>query len=137
MYFALMGLSVQLEKCLKALPDKNCPEILYALRVKSAVVTGNYVQVFRLRVRGPFMTSYLLDIFAPRLRKSAVAAMCQSYLPSVPITYVRKVLDFVTETECVDYLKTLGCAVDDQGMRCKESLEGLREAGVLVGASSR
>jgi hypothetical protein len=137
MYFALIGLSVQLEKCLKALPDKSSPEIQYALKVKSALVTGNYVQIFRLRQRGPFMTAYLLDIFAPRLRKAAVASMCQAYLPAVPLGYVRKALDFVTEAECVDYLKTLGCVVDEDTLRSKESLEGLREAGVLVGASTR
>ena len=136
MYFALMQLNIQLEKCLKALPDKTCQEIQFALKVKTAVITGNYLQLFRLRQRGPFMTSYLLDIFVPRLRKTAVANMCQSYKPTLPLVYVRKTLDFVTEQECVEYLKQLGCVIDETCILCKESLDGLRESGVLVGSTS-
>ena len=80
MYYTLQNLFLQLEKSLKALSqsEKKTQEIKQALVLKSAVVLGNYHQVFQLRPSLSHCGPHLLDIFTPKLRALSLLKICKA-----------------------------------------------------------
>lgn len=58
--------------------DKKKPGVKHALKVRSALASGNYHQFFRLYDEAPFMGPYLLDMFIERERLAALAAICRT-----------------------------------------------------------
>lgn len=108
---------------------KNDKAVKHALAVRRAVTTGNYVMFFGLYRTAPNLNSCLMDLFVDKMRYKAVNCMCRSYRPTVPVSYVAKVLGFAYASsvnggseekdsvgleECVDWLKAHGaCLVAD------------------------
>ena len=58
--------------------DKQKPGVQHALKVRSALASGNYHKFFRLYDETPFMGGYLLDMFIERERLSAMAVICKT-----------------------------------------------------------
>jgi len=58
--------------------DKQMPAVQHALRVRSALASGNYHRFFRLYEDAPFMGGYLLDMIIQRERLAAMAAICKA-----------------------------------------------------------
>ena len=58
--------------------DKQKPGVQHALKVRSALASGNYHKFFRLYDEAPFMGPYLLDMFVQRERLAAMAAICKT-----------------------------------------------------------
>lgn len=58
--------------------DKRKEGVMHALRVRSALASGNYHKFFRLYQETPSMGGYLLDLIIQRERLAALAAMCRS-----------------------------------------------------------
>jgi SAC3 family protein LENG8/THP3 len=80
MYYTLQHLYIQLEKCLKTLTptEKKTQEIKQAMNLKTAIVLGNYHQVFQLRPNLPHCGPHLLDIFVPKLRVLSLIKICKA-----------------------------------------------------------
>uniref|UniRef100_A0ACD5TCY9 Uncharacterized protein n=2 Tax=Avena sativa TaxID=4498 RepID=A0ACD5TCY9_AVESA len=101
--------------------------VKHALAVHSAVSSGNYVMFFKLYKKAPGLNSCLMDLYVERMRFEAIKCMSKSYRPTVPVSYVARVLGFtrvveVCESkvadgleECEEWLKTHGAvlAVDE------------------------
>lgn len=60
------------------LADKQHPAVLHALKVRSALATGNYHKFFSLYDDPPNMGGYLMDMFVTRERVAAVASICRA-----------------------------------------------------------
>ena len=58
--------------------DKQKSGVQHALKVRSALASGNYHRFFRLYDDAPFMGPYLLDMFIQRERLAAMAAICRT-----------------------------------------------------------
>jgi len=54
--------------------------ISFALNLSSACVENNYKRFFKLYKEAPRMASYLIDLFVPRIRKSAINTMIKAYV---------------------------------------------------------
>ena len=80
MYYTLQHLYIQLEKCLKTLTasERKSQEIKQAMDFKSAVILGNYHQVFQLRPILSHCGAHLLDIFLPKLRALSLLKICKA-----------------------------------------------------------
>ena len=58
--------------------DKQRPGVRHALKVRSALASGNYHRFFRLFDETPFMGGYILDMFVHRERLAGMAAICRA-----------------------------------------------------------
>ncbi|ORZ18974.1 SAC3/GANP/Nin1/mts3/eIF-3 p25 family-domain-containing protein [Absidia repens] len=66
----------------------------HALKVRSALATGNYHQLFRLYEEAPNMGGYLMDQFIERERIQALLVLCKSYQMGIPVDFVLQELGF-------------------------------------------
>ena len=80
MYFTLQHLYIQLEKCLKTLTasERKSQEVKQAMEFKSAIILGNYHQVFQIRPNLTHCGPFLLDIFLPKLRALSLLKICKA-----------------------------------------------------------
>lgn len=96
--------------------EKSEP-ISHALKVRSAVYTGNFDLFFKLYNNSPNMGKNLLSHMADRQRVNAVSLICKSFRPSIPLHYLAKHLGFVSrcddtsdvengEKECFEWLES-------------------------------
>ncbi|XP_059317628.1 SAC3 family protein A isoform X2 [Lycium ferocissimum] len=98
--------------------------VKHALSVRAAVSSGNYVAYFRLYKTAPNLNTYLMDLYADKMRYAAVRCMSRSNRPTVPVTYIAQVLGFTSvlstaeESEdtdgvedCVEWLKAHGACL--------------------------
>ncbi|KAI7401669.1 hypothetical protein KC336_g14605 [Hortaea werneckii] len=100
--------------------DKQMPAVRYALKVRSALASGNYHKFFRLYNDTPYMGGYLLDMIIERERIAAMAAICRAYKPDVSLHFLTNELAFesgeevdpsdpdAAPRECLDFLCTHG-----------------------------
>ena len=68
--------------------ERNRKATKYALQIRKAIITGNYIKYFQLCVKPPSKTmiSYLLIHFHARVRSRGIAAMAAAYGPGQPAT---------------------------------------------------
>ncbi|CAA3027075.1 Hypothetical predicted protein [Olea europaea subsp. europaea] len=108
---------------------KKDEAVKHALSVRAAMTSGNYVMFFRLYKTAPNLNSYLMDLYAEKMRYAAIRCMSRSYRPTVPVSYIAQILGFAnllltTEEsdekdvdgveECVEWLKAHGgCLTSD------------------------
>ncbi|XP_057981811.1 SAC3 family protein A [Malania oleifera] len=108
---------------------KKDEAVKHALAVRAAVTSGNYVMFFRLYKTAPNLNTCLMDLYVEKMRYAAVRCMSRSYRPMVPVSYIAKVLGFISVLspvegsevrdadgleECVEWLKAHGaCLVGD------------------------
>ncbi|PSS33457.1 SAC3 family protein like [Actinidia chinensis var. chinensis] len=108
---------------------KKSEPVKHALAVHAAVNSGNYVLFFRLYKTAPNLNTCLMDLYVEKMRYTAVKCVSRSYRPTVPVSYIARVLGFTkalpklgtTEEndssgleECVEWLKAHGaCLVSD------------------------
>ncbi|KAK5119552.1 hypothetical protein LTR85_007380 [Meristemomyces frigidus] len=74
--------------------DKQMPGVQHALKVRSALASGNYHKFFRLYNDTPFMGGYLLDMIIQRERIAAMASICRAYKPDVSLHFLAQELAF-------------------------------------------
>ncbi|KAK4544101.1 hypothetical protein LTR36_004599 [Oleoguttula mirabilis] len=95
--------------------DKQMPAVEHALKVRSALASGNYHKFFRLYQDTPFMGAYLLDMIIQRERIAAMAVICRVYKPDVSLHFLAQELAFHGEEsdtsdpdagprQCLDFL---------------------------------
>ena len=79
-YFTLQHLFIQLEKCLKNLTEdeKKSSEIKQAMSLNSALLQGNYHQVFQIRPNLLHFGPFLFDIFVPKIRALSLVKICKA-----------------------------------------------------------
>ncbi|KAK3116819.1 hypothetical protein LTR53_002454 [Teratosphaeriaceae sp. CCFEE 6253] len=82
--------------------DKRKKGVQHALRVRSALASGNYHNFFRLYLDTPFMGGYLLDMIIQRERIAAMAAICRAYKPDVSLTFLAQELAFFGDEDMTD-----------------------------------
>ncbi|KAL9688559.1 hypothetical protein QQ045_032982 [Rhodiola kirilowii] len=101
---------------------KKDEAVKHALAVRAAVTSGNYVLFFKLYNTAPKLHACLIDIYIEKMRFWAVKCMSRSYRPTVPVSYISRVLGFgsVIPTpevdsndcggidECIEWLKAHG-----------------------------
>ncbi|KAM7266006.1 hypothetical protein ACFE04_003689 [Oxalis oulophora] len=123
--------------------------VKHALAVRAAVASGNYVVFFRLYKTAPNLNTCLMgqcfrniilhhfiwlqllpvvilkelylitDLHVEKMRYKAVSWMARSYRPTVPVSYIARLLGFSDEdsdgvNECIEWLKAHGaCLVPD------------------------
>lgn len=83
--------------------------IAHALSVRKAMACANYPRIFRLYMEAPNMSGYLMDNFVDRERISALAIICKSYRPTLPLDQdCAKVLGFADVEELKEFLIRIG-----------------------------
>lgn len=100
----------------------------HALKVRSAIAIGNYSQLFQLYSTAPNMGAYLMDLFIPRERSSALNIMLKAYRPSLSISCLSKILTFSSEKECRTWLINElgnGSCVSNNIIDCKSALASI------------
>ncbi|CAN6359817.1 unnamed protein product [Urochloa humidicola] len=98
--------------------SKQDAAVKHALAVHAAVLSGNYVQFFKLYKKAPNLNSCLMDLYVERMRFEAMKCMSRSYRPTIPVGYVAQILGFLrTDSE--------GCTADgDDGLEgCEKWLK--------------
>uniref|UniRef100_A0A7N0UCR1 PCI domain-containing protein n=1 Tax=Kalanchoe fedtschenkoi TaxID=63787 RepID=A0A7N0UCR1_KALFE len=99
--------------------------VRHALAVRTAVTSENYVLFFKLYQAAPKLHACLMDIYVEKMRFAAIKCMSRSYRPTVPVSYISRVLGFgsVTSTpeadsndsrgieECIEWLKAHGAVL--------------------------
>jgi hypothetical protein len=109
--------------------DKEELPIKHALKVRSALATGNYHQFFRLYLDTPNMGAYLMDMFVVRERLVALCSICRVYKPDVPIRFITEELGFESDGDAAQFI------LDRNGEHLLEEKEnGLR---VLTGKAGQ
>ena len=98
--------------------------VAHALKVHSAVAIGNYSHLFRLYNEAPNMGAYLIDLFVPRERYSALLTILKAYRPTISISFITKTLAFSSEDECKTWLSNEldGFNALDKVLDCKAIL---------------
>ncbi|XP_065212118.1 leukocyte receptor cluster member 8 homolog [Planococcus citri] len=102
--------------------DDAC--VSFALKLSSACTANNYKLFFKLYKQAPRMASYLIDLFVPRIRKSAVTTMIKAYRPYLPVSYIKDILGFESDTQCAAFLKEMDVIFSDDELSkidCKAS----------------
>uniref|UniRef100_A0A7N0V577 PCI domain-containing protein n=1 Tax=Kalanchoe fedtschenkoi TaxID=63787 RepID=A0A7N0V577_KALFE len=108
--------------CIEAKKDEA---VKHALAVRAAVTSGNYVLFFKLYKSAPKFHACLMDIYVEKMRFAAVKCMSRSYRPTVPVSYISRVLGFSKFTsmpevdsndsvgieECIEWLKAHGAVL--------------------------
>lgn len=81
--------------------EQSANEVVsHALKVRSAAALGNYSRLFQLYNEAPNMGAYLMDLFVPRERKTALNTILKAYRPTVSISFICKTLAFPAENDC-------------------------------------
>ncbi|KAL3652022.1 hypothetical protein CASFOL_001703 [Castilleja foliolosa] len=108
---------------------KKDKAVKHALSVRSAVTSGNYVMFFRLYRTAPNLNTFLMDLYAEKMRYAAVKCITRSYRPTVPVSYLSQILGFANALptsegdgkeldgveECLEWLKAHGaCIISDR-----------------------
>ncbi|KAJ6350158.1 hypothetical protein OIU78_006349 [Salix suchowensis] len=109
--------------------SKKDKAVKHALAVRAAVTSGNYVMFFRLYEDAPNLNSCLMDLYVEKMRYRAVSCMSRSYRPTIPVSYIARVLGFCRTSdgndedsdgsglvECLEWMKAHGaCLASDDG----------------------
>ncbi|KAJ0259535.1 SAC3 family protein A [Hirschfeldia incana] len=103
---------------------KKDEAVRHALSVRAAVTSGNYVLFFRLYKTAPNMNSCLMDLYVEKMRYKAVTFMSRSCRPTIPVSYLARVLGFTGTSsegagekeidgmdECSEWLKAHGASL--------------------------
>lgn len=84
--------------------EKKDPAVKHALDVRCALALGNYHRFFRLYLDTPNMGAYLMDMFVDRERLAALAKICRTYKPDVPLRFLTEELAFESDPETAQFL---------------------------------
>ncbi|KAJ3669159.1 hypothetical protein LUZ60_011109 [Juncus effusus] len=80
-----------------SIESKEDEAVKHALKVRSAVSSGNYVLFFRLYKSAPNLNTSLMDLYVEKMRFEAVKSMAKAYRPNLPVRYVNQVLGFLKD----------------------------------------
>ncbi len=95
------------------------PATLHALRVRSAIATGDYVAFFGGYASAPNLSSYLIDLFIDRERVITLKKLTRAVKPTLPITLIAQRCGFTHTT-----------GQDDEAV--KEASAWVRGLGVVI-----
>lgn len=110
--------------------------VQHALKVKTAMMTRNYVELFALYRAAPLMSGYVMDSFVGRERVLALCKLTRSFRPTIPFETISQWLGFEGDDECSEWMGELGVGqfVGPKGLSSKEAYpvaEGLRQQAFL------
>ncbi|KAF7198470.1 THP3-like C2A9.11c [Pseudocercospora fuligena] len=101
--------------------DKKGPYVQHALKVRSALASGNYHKFFKLydEANDRAMVPYLMDMFVERERLAAMAVISRAYKPDISSKFLAKELAFSVDDEesvfeadhirnCLDFITRYG-----------------------------
>lgn len=114
----------------------NYEPVQHALKVKTAMMTRNFVELFQLYRTAPLMSGYVMDSFVGRERILALCKLTRSFRPTIPFETVSEWLGFESEDACTEWMEELGVAqfVGPKGLSSKESypvVEGHRQQAFM------
>ncbi len=87
--------------------DTHDPMVSHAMKVRKALMSGNYYSLSKLYDNAPNMSAYLMDRFMKRERITALTIMCKAYRPTVSLPFVVSQLGFETAEECKEFFTSL------------------------------
>ena len=91
-----------------------------AFSVSLAALQKDYFTFFRLFKSLPFMGPLILKPFVSNLRFEALTRLLRGFKPGkVDAEFMHKVLAFDTMEECMAYLHSVGCVINDGVIDCK------------------
>ncbi|CAD6187888.1 unnamed protein product [Caenorhabditis auriculariae] len=147
LYYIAMENSIDINSLLAELTPKlqrnDC--VQFALKVRSAVASSNYIRLFKLFDEAPKMCPFLMDLFVERERRKALNIICKAYRPSITYVKLSKMLGmeeeelrewFSTDLNVQDAaaIDTLDCQLFSGRPR---STEGPPTCGVFEGGRGR
>ncbi|RDD37094.1 Leukocyte receptor cluster member 8-like protein [Trichoplax sp. H2] len=106
-YYLFTKKSLEISSVLSLLSDSVKKEsvIKYALAVRSAWELSNYHRFFKLYLKAPLMTGYLIDMFVDRERLLALKIICKAYRPQIPVVKVMEELGYCNKDGCIKFLR--------------------------------
>lgn len=92
--------------------DLSHPDVLHATQVMAAATSGNYARFFRLYTTAPNMGAYVMDYATHAMRIKALTFMARGFRPNVALSFVRDLLLFDDDEECVAFIQAAGGVVE-------------------------
>jgi len=87
-------------------------ELRFPIEVKKTLDQGNYVRFFSLRSEANPYQRALLDTTVARVRRQAMSSISIAY-HQFPLDDLTRILDFLSLTDCLEYLKTTAGIPED------------------------
>ncbi|XP_054717222.1 leukocyte receptor cluster member 8 homolog [Uloborus diversus] len=106
-----------------ATDEKKDKVVSHALKITKAWSNNNYHRFFRLYLNAPKMSSFIIDWFIERIRKTALKAIIKSFRPNLPVSYIESALAFSSSEDCMAFLNQASIVFASSGViNCKESM---------------
>ena len=120
---------------LKTLTDEEKRQVPvdHALKMRNALVMGNYARFFKLYRVAPNKGRALIDVFIDKIRTLCLQKLAMGYVATnIDLDYLKIILAFESTGELRKFLAQRDCVFIDEGpiqkLDCKLSLQPLRRA---------
>eukprot|EP00934_Nitzschia_sp_Nitz4_P006987 Nitzschia sp. Nitz4//scaffold220_size35126//22240//24443//NITZ4_007834-RA/size35126-augustus-gene-0.36-mRNA-1//1//CDS//3329542541//6977//frame0 len=111
---------------------RDHPVITHALQVREAVSSMDFVRFFALHRRTPHLGHCLTSCMIPYMRYQALLYIVKAYRPAITLQErddgaleggfpVQTFLGFSDLSECLDWLSSCGCILENNKLQTKES----------------
>lgn len=107
--------------------EKETAPIQHALKVRNALVQGNFSRFFKLYTCAPHLGSYLIDVFIDKHRVLCLQKLAMGYISTgIDLDYLTMLLTFDNVEHCTKFLEELKCKIVDNKLDCRLSLNALK-----------
>lgn len=96
--------------------EKKQEPVEHALKVRNALVMGNYARFFKLYRVAPNKGKALIDVFIDKIRITCLQKLAVGYVATnIEVEYLRIMLAFEGTEELKKFLSDRGCMFVDEG----------------------
>ena len=85
--------------------EKQTPAVAHALRIRNALVQGNYARFFKLYQESPGKAGALTDVFIDKIRTQCLQKLAVGFIATnIDLDYLARLLAFKDTTEIEKFL---------------------------------
>lgn len=95
--------------------------VRHSLEVHSCILRSDFYRLFQLYESCPNLGRFIMDIILSRMRSRALENIVRACRPSVSTSFLTSALGFTSEAELLAWSQSLGLAVSDTGLDCKDA----------------
>lgn len=107
MYYVFCELETETLRMLKTLTaeEKQTPAVAHALRIRNALVQGNYARFFKLYQESPGKAGALTDVFIDKIRTQCLQKLAVGFIATnIDLDYLARLLAFKDTAEIEKFL---------------------------------